>query len=168
MRKKNPMRAIFSTRKPVGPLGPFIWQTHTRLLTLPVAPGQNRWSSLRDMPCERSAADCWRIPKVRIYDPIRVFLLIVRFSWNFQSTSEIHWTVSGSIFSLIGLLLLELLRIFHFREFLILRANIWRKSPKRICTRRIHTADLWWKFHQNPSSRFRSTGCDTRTHGLTD
>ena len=60
----------------------------------------------------------------------------------------------------------ELLRFFYFREVSILRANIWRKLPKRVCTRRIHTANLWWNFSSKsvqPSSCYRVWRTNTRT-----
>ena len=106
--------------------------------------------------------------EVRFFDPVRDFLFIGRFSWNLQGTSEIHWTVSDAIFSMVGLLLLELLRIFYFREFLILRANIWWKWPNLICRGRINTAHLWSKFGENPSSRFWDMTRDAQTDGQTD
>ena len=85
-----------------------------------------------------------RFRKVLIFDPIRDFFL----------------SHDRTFF--------ELLRFFYFREVSILRANIWRKLPKRVCTRRIHTANLWLNFSSKSVQPSSCTGCDARTDGRTN
>ena len=103
----------------------------------------------------RLSQSVYKVREVRIFDPIRDFLFIGRFSWNVQGTLEIHWTVSHTFFITIEVLLFELLRIFYFREFPILRANIWRKWPNRKRDALHDCAYLLCKFYQNRSSGLR-------------
>ena len=107
-----------------------------------------------------------RFLKVRIFYPIRDFfylsisLKVLGYLINTLNRQRVDFEHDRTFF--------ELLRFFYFREVSILRANIWRKLPKRVCTRRIHTANLWWNFSSKSVQPSSCTGCDARTDGRTN